>query len=143
MKHKTIDRITYIFYWINIIGIVIYILWMIFIFATFQTDYYDRITDTKNWYKLIAISYVFYAPSIMLWLYCLRFCYKYDRYSKNFLPLLILNVFYVPFYYYKVKIKGRPLINQGKRIKEPVLGSRIQLEEYEDESEFENDVKNI
>lgn len=52
--------------------------------------------------------------SIINWIYCLRFWYKYDRYSKAIFPLIFLNVLYAPWYYYQVKIKKRPL--KGKLI---------------------------
>jgi hypothetical protein len=73
----------------------------------------------------------------------MRFCYKFDRYSKNFIPLVLLSYIYTPIYYYRVKIKGRPLINEVEVVKEPVIGQRIKLEEYQNDSEFEHDLKNI
>lgn len=47
--------------------------------------------------------------SFINWIYCLRFWYKYDRYSKAIFALIFPNVLYAPFYYYRVKIKKRPL----------------------------------
>jgi len=47
--------------------------------------------------------------SIVNWIYCLRFWYKYDRYSSALFPLIFPNVLYAPWYYYQVKIKKRPL----------------------------------
>ena len=52
--------------------------------------------------------------SIVNWIYCLRFWYKYDRYSKAIFPLIFPHVLYAPWYYYQVKIKKRPL--KGKLI---------------------------
>lgn len=52
--------------------------------------------------------------SIVNWIYCLRFWYKYDRYSKAIFPLIFPHVIYAPWYYYQVKIKKRPL--KGKLI---------------------------
>ncbi len=79
--------------------------------------------------------------SVFNWLYCLRFWYKYDRYSKAIFPLIFPNLLYAPFYYYQVKIMKRPLINGIK--KESVISRPIQLEEYENESDFERDVEDI
>jgi hypothetical protein len=53
--------------------------------------------------------------SFVHWIYCLRFWYKYDRYSKAIFPLVFPHIIYAPFYYYQVKIKKRPL--KGKLIK--------------------------
>ena len=80
--------------------------------------------------------------SFINWLYCLRFWYKYDRYSKAIFLLIFPHVLYAPFYYYQVKIKKRPLKNKIKN--EPVvLGRTIQLKEYENNADIETDLKNI
>jgi len=47
--------------------------------------------------------------SILNWIYCIRFWYKYDKYSSAIFPLIFPHVLYAPWYYYKVKIKKRPL----------------------------------
>lgn len=79
--------------------------------------------------------------SFFNWIYCLRFWYKYDRYSTAIFPLIFPHVLYAPFYYYQVKIKKRPLKNEIKN--EPVIGRSIRIEEYENESEFKSDVEKI
>ena len=50
--------------------------------------------------------------SFINWIYCIRFWYKNDRYSKAIFPLLLPNVLYAPFYYYQVILKKRPLQNK-------------------------------
>jgi len=44
--------------------------------------------------------------------------FKYDRYSKSIIPLFFLNALYAPIYYYRVKIKKRPLRNKINRPQE-------------------------
>jgi len=50
--------------------------------------------------------------SFINWIFCLRFWYKNDKYSKAIFGLLFPNVIYAPFYYYQVIIKKRPLRNK-------------------------------
>ena len=50
--------------------------------------------------------------SFINWIFCLRFWYKNDKYSKAIFGLFFLNVIYAPFYYYQVIIKKRQLRNK-------------------------------
>jgi len=61
----------------------------------------------------IIISQVF-------WLYCLYFMIKNDLYSKHIIPLILLNFFYAPIYYYLVKIKKIKLHNKLKEQDETI-----------------------
>ncbi len=49
-----------------------------------------------------------------------RVLFKYDRYSKSVFPLFFFSVIYAPIYYYRVKIKKRPLRNRIINPVEPV-----------------------
>jgi hypothetical protein len=50
--------------------------------------------------------------SLINWVYCMIFWYKYDKYSKSIFGLVLLHFLYAPFYYYLVKIKKRKLYNK-------------------------------
>ena len=50
--------------------------------------------------------------SFINWIFCIRFWYKNDKYSKAIFGLFFLNALYAPFYYYQVIIKKRPLQNK-------------------------------
>ncbi len=55
----------------------------------------------------------FAAGATILWLYCIFFFYKYDRYSKNGLGLVFLPGLISPFYFVNVIWKQkRPLQNK-------------------------------
>jgi hypothetical protein len=70
--------------------------------------------------------------SLIIWIYCLRFWYRNDRYSKSGIWLWFLNWLYVPYYFQRVIVnRERDLENTIKR--EPVLGNTIHIEREEDE----------
>jgi hypothetical protein len=70
-------------------------------------------------------------PAMFLWIYCLYFYYKYDRYSSAGIKLFFLNCLYTPFYFYNVLWKRkRGLQNTFKS--EEVIGNRIHLETEEE-----------
>lgn len=61
-----------------------------------------------------AFKYIFNGLtffSFINWIFCIRFWYKNDKYSKAIFALFFPNVIYAPFYYYQVIIKKRPLRN--------------------------------
>lgn len=64
--------------------------------------------------------------SFINWIFCIRFWYKNDKYSKAIFGLFFLNALYAPFYYYKVIIKKRPLRNK-------IDSSNVDTEKYENE----------
>ena len=68
------------------------------------------VEEELNFPKLIF--FVLNILTFANWLNCLMFLYKYDRYSKSVIPLLILNGLYAPIYYNRVIIKKRPLRNK-------------------------------
>lgn len=95
---------------------------------------------SQDWIFILLYSIMTFC-SIFNWIYCIGFWYKNDRYSKSAFLLLFISIFYAPFYYYQVKIKKRPLKNDIK--KEPIIGRTIQLQEYDDETEYQQDLEKI
>jgi hypothetical protein len=81
------------------------------------------------------------VPTFLFWIYNIIFLFRHDRYSKSILLLFFFNFLYSPIYFYQVKIRRRPLINEINP--EPVIGQTINLEDYESETDFEKDVKSI
>jgi hypothetical protein len=49
---------------------------------------------------------------MIIWIYCIWFLNKYDKNTNRLIMLLILNIYYVPFYFYRIK-----RINKENRIK--------------------------
>ena len=62
--------------------------------------------------------------SFINWIFCIRFWYKNDKYSKAIFALFFLNVIYAPFYFYQVIIKKRPLRNE-------IDSSNVDTQKYE------------
>jgi len=110
---KVIDRIAKISYWTTIIFIFFVFILMPIIFINIP-DSFEKFNDNKgmNPYYL-TLSIISFAV-IFLWGYCLWFWYKKDKYSKSIFLLLFFNWLYAPVYYYRVKIKKRPLRNKIK-----------------------------
>lgn len=70
--------------------------------------------------------------TLIIWIYCLRFWYKNDRYSKSGIWLLFLNCLYIPYYFRRVIVNPeREWINSISH--EPVLGNKIHIEQEDDE----------
>lgn len=122
---------------LNIAGIVLQFLSFILIGVypdLMNLIYFDSSFSTL--YQIIVFP--FFTATLILWVYNLRFLYKYDRYSRNILPLILFSFFYSPIYYYKVQIKKRPLKNEINF--EPVIQNTIPLEEYENNDEYLKDL---
>lgn len=98
---KNFDKVTFVFWILNIIGIIMF---PILAFVVFNQEV---ISET-----MMTLHYIIWYPIIIFWIYNIWFFYKYDRYSSAIFFLFVFNVFYSPFYYYKVKIKKRPLKNK-------------------------------
>ena len=108
---KLIDKIPYVTFWINIVAILFYFIGLPIIVMTIP-DSFDKIIVNKgqNPYNM-ALTFV----SMILffhWIYCIWFLFKYDRYSKSIFPLFFFNFIYAPIYFYRVRIKKRPLRNK-------------------------------
>ena len=60
---------------------------------------------------------------MILWIYCLWFAYKYDNSSKALIMLFFLNIYYVPFYMFRInRIKKE---NRIKRLSEEIYDSEF------------------
>lgn len=105
---KLIDKITFITFLINIFALLFYFIGMPVIAMT-NPNLFFKIAENQglNTYSLamtlLSMTVFFH------WGYCIWFLFKYDRYSKSIFPLFFLTAFYAPIYYYRVKIKKRPL----------------------------------
>jgi hypothetical protein len=106
-----IDRIAYISFWINIFFVIFMFIGMplIFIHIPGSTDSWTSNKGLNPLNMTLSILNLFAA---FHWGYCIWFLFKYDRYSKSIFPLFFFNVIYAPVYYYRVKIKKRPLRNK-------------------------------
>ncbi len=127
---KLIDRIAYIGFWINIFFLIFNFIGMpIFFMKT--PDFFKLITANGRMNPYYLTYSFFNIVSVFHWGYCIWFLFKYDRYSKSIIPLFFLNALYAPFYYYRVKIKKRPLRN---KVNKPQV---ITTDEYAiDEQDF-------
>ncbi len=108
---KLIDKITYITFLINIFALLFYLIVMPAIAMT-NPNLLFKLTENQglnpyNFAMTLLSMTVFFH-----WGYCIWFLFKYDRYSKSIFPLFFLNAFYAPIYYYRVKIRKRPLRNK-------------------------------
>ena len=140
MKKELLEKILFVSFIINIIFIIIALGQIILMFADPEL-LINIFTNPDNKFLIGTIYYFFFIPIIFLWIYNIRFLLKHDRYSRSILPLIFFGPIYSPIYYYKVKIKKRPLKNEIKS--EPVIGRTVQLEEYENEMEYKNDLKDL
>lgn len=136
MNKKLLNNILHISFRINVIFLVAIIGQMIYMILNPQL-YIETITNPD--YKLILMIafYALFVPVLFLWVYNIWFLLRYDRYSSSFIPLIFLGIIYSPFYYYNVNIKKRPL----KNIIESKPGKTIQLEEYQNEQEYQQDIE--
>nr|WP_321487158.1 hypothetical protein [uncultured Draconibacterium sp.] len=115
---KLLDKIVFVSFLINLIFLISVIL-LPFIAIIFP-ETIDKILFSKDRtiFNMVATSLnliVFFFGG-----YCLWFLFKYDRYSKSIFPLFFFNALYAPIYYYRVKIKKRPLRN---KINKPIEGT--------------------
>ncbi len=142
MKEKILNRLLFIGFIFHLSFFLIIIGQIIFIF--FDSDLFVQIFLDKSNNFIFSIAYIILGlPIIFLWIYNIKFLFKNDRYSKSLIPLIILGGIYSPIYYYRVKIKKIPLRNKIHKEKESVINKAIHLEAYENEIDFENDVKNL
>lgn len=127
---KLFDKIIFASFIVNLIFLIS--VFLMPIIALIIPESFDRFffSEERTIFNLIAIPLnliiVFFCG------YCIWFLFKYDRYSKSLLPLFFFNAFYAPIYYYRVKIKKRPLRNKINR-----QGSNTVSENSIEESDFE------
>lgn len=107
---KWIDRITYLTFGINIAAILFYFVGLPIILTTVP-EAVDKITSNSSLNPYSLAMAVISMIVFFHWVYCIWFLFKYDRYSKSILPLFFFNALYAPIYFYRVRIKKRPLRN--------------------------------
>jgi hypothetical protein len=112
---KLIEKIAYITFGINILFVIFSFIILPVTIITVP-DFIELLIAKKGQYILILTLTILNIGTTFHLVYCIWFLFKYDRYSKSIIPLFILNIFYAPIYFYRVKIKKRPLRN---KIKEP------------------------
>lgn len=96
-------------------------------------NFFETWTANKGRNPLNMTFSILTLPVLFHWGYCIWFLFKYDRYSKSIFPLFFLNVIYAPIYYYRVKIKKRPLrdkINKPQEIETETEDKSISEEEF-------------
>lgn len=111
---KITERIAYFSFWVNLLLVIFLIIGLPVLFIAIP-GFADLLFANRGRNPLINAIYVFYLVAVFHWGYCVWFLFKYDRYSKSIFPLLFLNFFYAPVYYYRVKIRKRPLRNKINR----------------------------
>lgn len=126
---KLIDKIAYTTFLINIFALLFYFIGMPFIAITNPNLFFKlAVNQGLNPYNLamtLLSTAVFFH-----WGYCIWFLFKYDRYSKSIFPLFFLNAFYAPIYYYRVKIKKRPLRNKINTVKAEQVDNSMNEDEF-------------
>ena len=92
--------------------------------------------DSESIFSIISI--ILFIPLLIIWVYSLIFLYKYDRYSKSIVYLLLFNFIYGLIYFYKVIWKRKRMLeNTYKR--ESVIGNTVfmEMEDTEEGGDFE------
>jgi len=135
---KIIEKVAYIGFWINIL-LIIGLISILFL-PLIGIQFFEMVSSNGGNNPLNILYQVLALFAFIHWIYCLWFLFKYDRYSKSIIPLLIFNVIYAPFYYYQVRIKKRPLKDKIVKPKK-VEPNKDEAEEIDDE-EFEELTRN-
>lgn len=110
---RLIEKIVFASFIINSLLVISTVLLPVWIIAI--PDFFDKYifflktSPYKHFYTFVNLAIITH------WIYCLWFLFKYDKYSKSIFPLFFFNFLYAPFYYYRVKIKKRPLRNKINR----------------------------
>lgn len=126
---KLIEKIAYITFWINIFFILFVFIGIPVILIKIPGSF-DLLISNKglNPYNL-TLSFLNLGV-FFHWGYCIWFWYKKDRYSLSIIPLFFLNGLYAPIYYYRVKIKKRPLRNKIKNTEQKKEDKGINEREF-------------
>ena len=136
---KIVEKVAYIGFWINIL-LIIGLISIIFL-ALIGIQFFELVSSNEG-NNPLNILYQFLAFFAFIhWIYCLWFLFKFDKYSKSLIPLLIFNVIYAPFYYYQVRIKKRPL-KKDKIVKSKKVELSEDKSEEIDDKEFEELTRN-
>jgi hypothetical protein len=128
---KLLDKIVFASFIVNLIFLISVL--FLPVFAIFSPEIFDRVFFSKDRTMFNLIAMPLNLIIVFFWGYCIWFLFKYDKYSKSLFPLFFFNAFYAPIYYYRVKIKKRPLRN---KINKPE--SKTAFENSIEESDFEN-----
>ncbi len=114
---KLIEKLAYISFWINIVFVIFVFIGMPVLIIK-SPGILDLWASNKG-RNPINITYAILSFAVVFhWGYCIWFLYKHDRYSKSIFLLFFFNFLYAPIYYYRVKIKKRPLRNKINKPKE-------------------------
>jgi len=125
---KLIDRVVFIAFLVNVFQAV-FIIFLPLILINVP-DAFDKFVANqgRNPYNLTFMFLGFISS--FHWGYCIWFLFKYDKYSKSIIPLFFFNVLYAPIYFYRVKIKKRPLRNQIKKVQTIIEDKSISDTEF-------------
>lgn len=119
---KLFERISYILFWINILFVIFTYVGLPVLFITVQ-NFFGLFMENQGRNPLYISLSILSIGTFLHWGYCIWFLFKYDRYSRSIFPLFFLSVIYAPIYYYRVKIKKRPLRNKINKQKSKELDS--------------------
>ena len=143
MRQEQIDKLTKVLFWINVLYLISNVFLIVFALIYINSEKFDLFFTLRDKFWFQVINVIVTIALISFWIYNIRFCYKFDRYSNNFIPLIFFGFLISPFYYFNVNIRRRKLCNETKVVKEPVLGQSIILQDYDDDTEIEKDIKNL
>lgn len=139
MRKNLFDKILFFCFYINILFLLLP--FFVFILAIIDSEFvFEFLFNSNNDIFVLVNRLIIPIPVLFLWAYNIWFAYKYDRYNKAVFFLIFLSFIYSPYYYYQIKIKRRPLNNEMEEV--TVLGNSMQMENYQDDAEFEEDLKN-
>jgi len=124
---KQSDKIGYITFWINIVALFIW--FSIIPVSIIFPGLFEKVLANNGVNPISITLYIIFLGAAFHWSYCIWFLLKFDRYSFSIVPLFFLNALYAPIYFYRVKIKGRPLRNKIKIEKDNRLTVNIISEE--------------
>lgn len=110
---KLLVKISYVTFWMSNAALLVYIIGLP-VFLVNVPDAFDKLIANHG-LNLYTLGMMFLsAGSFFNWCYCIWFLFKYDRYSASIFPLFMIGAVYAPIYFYRVRIKKRPLRNKIK-----------------------------
>jgi hypothetical protein len=116
---KLIERIAYISFLLNIFVVIFVYIGLPILFINVPNSL--EVWTSNEGRNPLNMSFLILSSAVVFhWGYCIWFLYRYDRYSKSIFPLFFLNILYAPIYYYRVKIKKRPLKNKINKPNEEI-----------------------
>ena len=100
---------------------------------------YEEMISFQKSRVFSILNIILLIPLVLLWIDNIVFVIRFDRYSKAIFPMLFFSLFYSPYYFSRIRLKGkRPLIN-----KKPIAQYEnfVEFEDYDNNSDFNEDVK--